>query len=323
MLQAFTYENGQPRRLGPTESPRNAVWIDLLSPTPDEIARVQDAIGMTLPERASLDEIEMSSRLASRDGALFLSLPLITLAEGPRAIAAGFILTADRLISQRFAPSRAVDSFMEKLPPLKDHTARGGHVFIGLLEALVDRQADRLEQVRTELEEISGRIFAMGVRGGGGRKTEDALLRRTLGELGQHGQLISHIREVQVTVGRIAPFVEEMTKDWLPADLGSRLKTVRDDITSLNDYDTHLNDRLQFLMDATLGFINIAQNNVMKVMTIASVVGIPPVLVAGVYGMNFKNIPEYDWAWGYQWGWGLIVVTTFIPLLIFRFRKWI
>ena len=99
--------------------------------------------------------------------------------------------------------------------------------------------------------------------------------------------------------------------------------TLRDDIVSINDFENHLTDKLQFLLDATLGFINIAQNDVMKVMTIASVVGIPPVLVAGIYGMNFKNMPEYDWAWGYQFGWALIILTTLIPLGLFRWRKWI
>ena len=83
-----------------------------------------------------------------------------------------------------------------------------------------------------------------------------------------------------------------------------RLRTLRRDIASLNDFDTHLNDKLQFLLDATLGFINIAQNNVMKVLTVVSVAGIPPVLIAGIYGMNFKIMPELDWAWGYPYGLG-------------------
>jgi magnesium transporter len=101
------------------------------------------------------------------------------------------------------------------------------------------------------------------------------------------------------------------------------MHTLRRDIASLNDFDTHLNDKLQFLLDATLGFINIAQNNVMKVLTVVSVVGIPPVLVAGIYGMNFKFMPEYDWALGYPFGLSMIVLTALIPLAIFRWRNWI
>ena len=130
------------------------------------------------------------------------------------------------------------------------------------------------------------------------------------------------MRETQVGAARIIPYVDSQSADWLPKGLKPRLDTLRRDIASLNDFDTHLNDKLQFLLDATLGFINIAQNNVMKVMAIASVVGIPPVLIAGIYGMNFKNMPELTGPRATP-GAGLIIVTTLIPLAVFRWRKWI
>jgi magnesium transporter len=251
-------------------------------------------------------------------------MPLISLTEGgPRSVSAGFILTQERLISIRFAPNRIFDTYAEQLPRGSDACDTGSHLFVGLLEAIVDRQADALEQVSADLDKVSHTIFAMGVKQEGGRKKEDATLRQTLGHLGRIGDLISHIREIQVGAARIVPYVETMTSGWLPKALTPRLVTLRQDITSVNDFDTHLNDKLQFLLDATLGFINIAQNNVMKVMAIASVVGIPPVLIAGVYGMNFKNIPELGWTFGYAWGWGLIILTTIIPLAVFRWRRWI
>jgi magnesium transporter len=149
------------------------------------------------------------------------------------------------------------------------------------------------------------------------------MLRETLITLGRVGDLVSHIRESQVGAGRIVPYLETTTSAWLPKDLHGRMHTLRRDIASLNDFDTHLNDKLQFLLDATLGFINIAQNNVMKVLTVVSVVGIPPVLVAGIYGMNFKFMPELEWAWGYPYGLAMIVVTALIPLAIFRWRNWV
>ena len=223
----------------------------------------------------------------------------------------------------RFAPNRIFDTYADRLPRGSTPNDAGVHIFVGLLEAIVDRQADVLEQVRADLDGISHAIFAMGVGQKGGRKTEDATLRRTLGQLGHIGDLISHVRDTQVGAARIVPYVEATAAEWLPKALAPRLTTLRQDIASVSDFDTHLNDKLQFLLDATLGFINIAQNNVMKVMAIASVVGIPPVLIAGIYGMNFKNIPEYDWAWGYAWGWGLIILTTLIPFGVFRWRKWI
>jgi magnesium transporter len=180
-----------------------------------------------------------------------------------------------------------------------------------------------MEKIHADLDAISHRIFSLAGESRTGRKIEDQTLRDTLGELGRIGDLISHIRESLLGVMRVVPFIESNTTAWLPAELRPKLTTLRDDTVSISDFDNHLSDKLQFMLDATLGFINIAQNDVMKVMTIASVVGIPPVLIAGIYGMNFKNIPEYDWAWGYPYAWLMILVTALIPLAVFRWRKWI
>jgi magnesium transporter len=163
----------------------------------------------------------------------------------------------------------------------------------------------------------------MGLGRSGGRKQEDATLRQTLGELGRLSDLISHVRDTQTGAARIVPFVLAMTSAWLPKELTPRLKTLRQDIASIRDFETHLTNKLQFLLDATLGFINIAQNNVMKVMAVASVIGIPPVAIAGIYGMNFKYMPELEWTYGYAYGLGLIAVTTIIPLVVLRVKKWI
>jgi magnesium transporter len=327
MINAFTCENGQLQRLAKTASTDalgHAVWIDMLDAAPEEIDQVQLATGIKIPSRDDVSEIESSSRLANRNGALYLSMPLIQFAEdGPRGVSAGFVLSPHRLITIRFAPSRVFDLCLDQLSRGSTSHESGPHIFVGLMEAIVDRQADALEQVSADLDKLSHDIFAMGANQEGGRKAEDAILRRTLGKLGHLGHLISHVRETEVGAARIVPYVEATAAEWLPKVLLPRLLTLRQDIASVSDFDTHLNDKLQFLLDATLGFINIAQNNVMKVMAIASVVGIPPVLIAGIYGMNFKNIPEYDWAHGYAWGWGLIILTTLIPLGVFRWRKWI
>jgi magnesium transporter len=327
MLNAYYCTGGQMHRLpdgASADSLRNAVWIDLLSADTETVERVRQATGLRIPTEADVNEIETSSRLAVQDGILYLSMPLVSLGEaGPRGVSVGLVLAPDRLVSVRFAPSRIFDAYASHLPHGQNRNEAGAHIFVGLLEAIVDRQADALEQARTELDAISHDIFAMGRASVGARKNEDAMLRRTLGDLGRIGDLISHVRDTQLGAARIVPYVEAMTAQWMPKELAPRLATLRQDIVSISDFDTHLNDKLQFMLDATLGFINIAQNNVMKVMAIASVVGIPPVLIAGIYGMNFKNIPELDWAYGYAWGWGLIVLTTLIPLAVFRWLKWI
>ncbi|HXT79100.1 MAG TPA: magnesium transporter CorA family protein [Acetobacteraceae bacterium] len=326
MLTAFTCDDGRPRRhAGDLDDSvlHVAIWIDLLSPTTEEIARVEAATRLHIPTEAEISEIESSSRLSTHDGTLYLSLPLLHLEQTARTVSAGFVLNPDRLLTVRFVSGRIFDTFGEHLPRGDTRADGPAAIMIGLMEAIVDHQADGLEQVRAEMDAVSHSVFAMGVADTGGRKQEDRMLRRTLGQLGRMSDLISHIRETQVNAGRIVPYVSTNAKEWLSEDLQARLDTLRRDIQSINDFDTHLNDKLQFLLDATLGFINIAQNNVMKVLTIASVVGIPPVLIAGVYGMNFKSMPEYDWAWGYAWGLGLIIITGLIPLLAFRWRNWI
>ncbi len=327
MLTAFACIDGHPHRLpdaAPADALRDAVWIDLLHPTDDEIARVSQATGLSVPSEADVSEIETSSRLATRDGVLYVSLPLVSLGvNGAHGVSAGFVLSRTRLITVRFAPSRVVNTYAENLPRGDASAETGAHVLVGLLEALVDRQADALEQIRGELETVSHTIFTMGTGRSAGRKNEDRILRHTLGELGRIGDLASHIRDTQVGAARAVQYIEAMTADWMPKDLLLRLGTLRQDISSVSDFDSHLNGKLQFLLDATLGFINIAQNNVMKVMAVASVVGIPPVLVAGIYGMNFKNMPELEWQWGYVFGLAMVLLSALIPAAIFRWQKWI
>jgi magnesium transporter len=323
MLTAFTCEAGHMTQHTGTDNLGAAIWIDLRDPTEEETRLVTEATGLRVPTQAEVSEIEASSRLALREGVLYLSMPLIAMGDGPRVVSAGFVLSPERLVTVRFAVNAVFDLYMSRLPDAIEPHGSGGHILLGLLGAIVDRQADAMERIHADLDTISHRVFALAGEGRAGRKMEDRLLRNTLGELGRIGDLISNIRESLLGVARLVPFIESNTADWLPAELRPKLTTLHDDTASISDFDNHLTDKLQFLLDDTLGFINIAQNDVMKVMTIASVVGIPPVLIAGVYGMNFKNIPEYDWAWGYAFGWGLIILTTLIPLAIFRWRKWI
>ncbi len=325
MLTAFTCNGTILRRVNePSDAiVRDAVWIDLLNATEDEARRVTAATGLRIPTEASLSEIESSSRLSVADGVLTLSMPLVSRLDGePRPVPGGFVLSRERLITIRFDVGRVFDSFAEREVQAGSPERTGAHIFVGLLEAIVDRHADALEMIRNDLDAISHRIFRDGIDAGGGKR-EDRMLRETLASIGRTGDVVSFIRDSQVGAARIVPYLLSTAADWLPQDLKPRLDTLRQDIASLNDFDTHLNDKVQFLLDATLGFINIAQNNVMKVLTVASVVGIPPVLVAGIYGMNFKSMPEYDWTWGYAYGLAMIVVTALVPLAIFRWRNWI
>jgi magnesium transporter len=324
MLTAFVCEGKALRRHAEpsADALRDAAWIDLLNPDAEEMRLVAQATGLRVPSEAEVSEIESSSRLATEDGVLYLSMPLVSrLDEAPRPVPAGFVLSRERLLTIRFAASRLFDAFVER--QLRAETAeRGGaHILVGLLEAIVDRQADALEQAKTDLDEISHRIFREGQRLS--RRGEDALLRETLSAIGRTGELVSYIRDSQLSADRMLPYVLGNAGEWLPAEIKPRMDTLRQDIASLKDYDVHLDDKVHFLLDATLGFISIAQNNVVKVLTVASVVGIPPVLIAGIYGMNFKVMPELQWQWGYAYGLILIAVSGIIPLVWFKLRGWL
>jgi magnesium transporter len=151
---------------------------------------------------------------------------------------------------------------------------------------------------------------------------EEADLKLILRRVGHNGDLASKIRDSLLGIARIVPFVLTLAADWLPAEVKPRLETLRQDVASLNDYDAHLVNKVQLLLDATLGLINIDQNNIIKVLTIVSVVGVPPTLVASMYGMNFKYMPELNWAWGYPYGLALITLSAILPLLWFKWRGW-
>lgn len=322
MLTAYACDGGVLRRQASADELRHAVWIDLVQPSEEERRAVAAASGRQVPTEAELSEIETSSRLNFENDVFVLSMPLIARdEERVRGVSGGFVLSRERLVTVRFATHSVFDRYAERAlaAPVKERTAI--HVFAGLMEALIDRAADGLEQIRLEMDKLSTRIFRKEATWA--NKREDAILRDTLTTLGRLGETISLIRDSQVAMDRIIPYVKQSGIAWLPADVKARLRVMSLDVRSLSDFDTHLNDKLQFLLDATLGFINIAQNNVMKVMTVASVVGIPPVLAAGIWGMNFKNMPELQWAWGYPFGLAVIGLSVFIPLAWFRWRNWI
>jgi magnesium transporter len=306
--------------------PGDIVWIDLLQPEPAEIDFVERITGLEVPSLDELSEIESSSRLRARDGALYLSAPLIYRPEPDQPISTpvGFVLTRDRLITVRFAELSPFASFAERSLPPDGPPKTSAAVFTELLEVVVDRLADALEHSASELDTLSHRLFRKGPSGPLSRRrsTGDADLQVILRRVGHNGDLASKIRDSLLAIARIVPFVSTMAADWLPAEVKPRLETLRQDVTSLNDYDAHLVNKVQLLLDATLGLINIDQNNIIKVLAIVSVVGVPPTLVASMYGMNFKNMPELDWAWGYPYGLTLIALSAVLPLLWFKWRGW-
>ncbi len=298
-----------------------ALWIDLLRPDDAERSAAERATGLRVPALADLSEIETSSRLNCENGALYLSTPMTYLdAEGVSRIAPlGFTLSDKHLVTVRFADMPVFDLFADRFQAGSGKTCSVA-AFLGLLEAIVDRLADVLEHVGGNLDGISRRVFRPE---SSNSARNDVQLRAMLRAIGRAGERLSNIRDSLLGVQRIVLYTAENASGWIPSDQKHRVKTLRQDIVSLSDYDTQLQNKVMFLLDATLGFINIEQSNGIKVLTVVSVVGVPPTLVASIYGMNFKWIPELEWGYGYFYALVLIVLSGLIPLIWFKKRGWI
>ena len=304
----------------PDNSLTGACWIDIVDPIPAEIAAFEKTFGLRVPAKEEVSEIETTSRLRVEHGALYMSAPLI-LATGdePWIVApTGFVLSKTALLTVRFVQSAIFDSARKELNvgPLASTV-----VYVCVLEELVDHMADLLEASSQALDDASHLIFRReNLRR---LSRESSLLRQLLVRTGRTSERMAHITYTLVCLDRMAKFTIERGREWLEPEQISRLQSVSADIASLEQYAEGLVNRIQLLQDAATGIINVAQNEVMKILTIASVAGIPPVLVAGIYGMNFKNMPELNWAWGYPFALMLIVLTTIVPLILFKWKDWI
>jgi magnesium transporter len=298
------------------ELPRDVIWIDLLNPTKEETTFVESRTKVRIPSIEMLSEIETSSRLAVDHGVVYLSIPAVAQGDSVDAYLSptGFILTNRVLVTIRFSPLSTFNAVTKQVT--QDETLQR------LLEAMVDRGADVLELLGAELNNVSKSVF----RGDPSRPKHivrsNNVLRRALTAVGTTGDRLALARDALLGIGRIAPFVLSLREDWITPEFEARLEAVTKDIVSLNDYEAHLSSKVQFLLDAILGFITIQQNDLFKVLTIVSVVGIPPTLVAGIYGMNFKYMPELNWVGGYPFGLAVIVLSGLIPLAWFKWRGW-
>lgn len=302
--------------------PADALWIDLFDPSTDEIEKISSALQLDIPARAELEEIESSSRLQFEDDVLQVSTPVSAHGDEDAPTPVGFVLTKKALVTIRYTEMHAFEATAH-LCNKKAHGLTSGEVFVSLVEGMVDYGADMLEEIGDHLNDMSRESFQRYSRvPKRGIKRRTRLLREALVDIGTTGDRLSQIRESLLGLQRIAPFAREKTEGWMQAELQTRLKTVERDIKSLADFEVHLSNKVQFLLDAVLGFINTEQNDIFKVLTIASVVGIPPTFIASMYGMNFHDMPEYTWHYGYEWGLFLIVLSTVLPVAWFKWRGW-
>jgi len=323
MLTAYRDTGGEIHKAGSDALPADIIWIDLLDPTPEERERVEARVKIRLPSKEALSEIEASSRLVVDHGVLYLSTPVVARGAGEEIdlSPAGFILSKRLLVTIRYTPLPTFDAVARQMEA-EDGLTDGVAVFTALMEAIIDRGADILEHLGAAIDKISRSVFQGGLSDLKGRGNSTGSLRQTLGKLGSMDDRLSKARDVLLGIGRIASFAADIGHEWISPEFRSRLEAVCKDVSSLSDYETHLSDKIQFLLDAILGYITIEQNDIFKVLTIASVVGVPPTLLAGIWGMNFKNIPELNWDLGYPMAWAAIILSGLLPLVWFRKKGW-
>jgi magnesium transporter len=322
-LTVYRDNDGSIRGSASTALPKGVIWIDLLNPTDDEKAFVESRAGIRVPSIEALSEIESSSRLILDHDTIYLSTPLVARGDtaDPILTPVGFVLSATLLVTVRFETLAVFETVAERVRRDESLDSSAG-VFTALMEALVDRGADVLERLGSDLDKISRSVFRVDPNKRHETVRTNAALRRALIVIGTIGDRASQARDVFLGIDRIVPFVLGLKQKWIVPKVEDRLGAVAKDVASLNAYEEHLSNKIQFLLDAVLGFINIAQNDLFKILTIVSVVGIPPTVVVGIYGMNFKFMPELNWLWGYPYGLALVALSALIPLAWFKWRGW-
>lgn len=302
--------------------PPEATWIDLSSPTRDEEKAVEKVVGINIPTREEMQEIESSSRLRHEDNGLFMTVQLVANMTSPQPLTTPvtFILAGHRLITLRYADPLPFKIFGTYAQSHHAACATGESAMAGLFEAVIDRLADVLEMAGQDVEAISHEIFDRKRD----RKRGTNRFRAVLQRIGRAGDVASKARESVMSLNRAvtflglaAPHVGGKTEKQ------NRLKTMARDLQSLADYANFISGKVTFLLDATLGMLQIEQNDIIKIFSIAAVIFLPPTLVGTIYGMNFDFMPELAWPFGYPLALLMMVVSAIIPWVYFKRKGWI
>jgi magnesium transporter len=304
--------------------PDEATWVDLEEPTSEEEALVERCIHMDVPTESEMSEIEPSSRLYERNGALYMTVSvLIGVEDGqPTTTPISFVLTEKRLVTVRYATPKPVRAFSEHARRDPDLVRDAPTALVRMLDALIDRLADELETVSRDMEQLSAQIFHKDMDD---RRIPAARLTALLTRIGRTQTLLSRIRLSSVSTLRMLSFLSGANRfhEGGTSDMRHHIASMTTDATSLSDHATFLSDNVTFLLDASLGLISIEQNAAMKLFSWAALVFLPPTLIAGVYGMNFKHMPELNWVYGYPFALALIACSAVLPILYLKKRGWI
>lgn len=305
MIQTFENADGK------------VIWYDAVEPDQQEILGLKEELSLDIPSLDEMLEIESSSRLFQEEGALHMTASLLSLTNKPYPMIspATFILQGDTLITIRHDEFKPFDKTIRKVnfrPPQS-----GESIFLELLDSLVARMADILEHAGVDIERISRDIF----REKHAHRDDHKELHAIVLDLGKQGDLNSKCRESLASLQRLFTFFKSQVT--VEKSLSVKFKSIQSDLLSVSDYITFISNKINFLLDATLGLINIEQNGIIKIFSVAAVIFLPPTLIASIYGMNFKVMPELHWTAGYPLTLVLMLFSAIAPYLFFKRKGWL
>jgi magnesium transporter len=303
--------------------PEGTVWIDLLNPSAGEDRLIEQHLGISIPTREEMHDLEPSEIIYSENGAHYMTARIICQSDTavPKLADVTFILTATALVTVRYDEPGAFGVFLNRIAKPGGCGANAQSVLEGLFEAIIDRAAEVLRGVGDRIDDGSRRIFD----GKSADVEQGNAYQGVIQKIGQHEHIISNVRESMVSVERVLLFLSANYKRPKKAGkgfTGEWRSTIRD-VQAIEEHATFLSNKLQFMMDATLGLVSIEQNKIIKLFSVVSVALMPPTLIASIYGMNFKVLPELEWQHGYPLAIGLMVLCAVLPYLFFRWKKWL
>src|SRR5690348_3829298 len=304
--------------------PDEATWIDLEEPTHEEEKLVERCIMVDVPTQAEMAEIEPSSRLYEKNGALYMTVSALRGVEEhlPSTTPIGFVLAGGRLVTIRYATPKPIRTFENHARRDPELVSDGTTALVRLLDAIIDRLADEIEGVSGTMEHLSQQIFQEQQDQ---RRIPADKLTALLTSIGRTQTLLTKIRYTAVSTLRMLSFFggSNLVHDESNKELRHHLASLTTDVTSLSEHASFLADNLQFLLAASLGLISIEQNAAMKLFSWAAIILLPPTLLAGIFGMNFHYMPELSWHYGYPLSLVLMLISAVGPYLYFKKRGWI
>jgi magnesium transporter len=303
--------------------PTGSLWIDLLNPTSPEDKKVESHLGVSIPTREEMHDLEPSEIIYTENGAHYMTARIICQSDTnvPKLADITFILTEKALVTVRYDEPGAFGIFLNRVTKPGGCGMEPAAVMEGLFEAIVDRAAEVLRGVGDRIDLRSRKIFdadSSQVERGGAYQG-------VIQKIGQYEHIISNVRESMMSVERVLLFLSANYQRPKKATTGfaPEWRTSIRDVQAIEEHATFLSNKLQFMLDATLGLVSIEQNKIIKLFSVVAVVLMPPTLVASVYGMNFEAMPELKWAYGYPMSLAMMVVFAILPYLFFRWKKWL